>query len=306
MKIREMQDEIIRLKKEKDFCILAHSYMSPEILEIADICGDSFKLSEEAAKVKNKNLLLCGVRFMAEGAKMLSPDKNVYLSNPEAGCPMAEQIMPEEIISFKKAHPDYTVVAYVNTTAALKAVSDVCVTSSSAEKVVSLIENDNILFIPDKNLGSYIASKLPNKNIKVLDGCCPRHNGVTKSEAVSAKTRHPNALLLAHPECRPEVLELADYIGSTSGIINYVRNSNHNEFIIGTDNSITEYLQLEYPVRKFYQLSEKLACRNMRLTTLVDVYNILRTGEGEKIELDPELSEKAKKPIEKMIELNRR
>ncbi len=170
MKIREMQDEIIRLKREKDFCIAAHSYMTPEILEIADICGDSFKLSEEAAKASNKNILLCGVRFMAECVKMLSPDKNVYISNPHAGCPMAEQLTPEEIIEFKKHHPDYTVVAYVNTTAELKAVSDVCVTSSSAEKIIGSLDNKNILFIPDRNLGSYIAKKLPDKNIALMNG----------------------------------------------------------------------------------------------------------------------------------------
>ncbi|MDD5924127.1 MAG: quinolinate synthase NadA [Clostridia bacterium] len=305
MKIREMQDEIIRLKKEKDFCILAHSYMSPDILEIADICGDSFKLSEEAVKVKNNNLLMCGVRFMAECAKLLSPDKNVCISNTDAGCPMAEQIDASVIENFKKENPDYTVVAYVNTTAELKAVSDVCVTSSSAEKVVSQLDNDNILFIPDKNLGSYIAKKLPQKNIRLLDGCCPIHNSVTEDEAILAKKNHPSALFLVHPECRPEVVSHADYVGATSGIINFVRNSSATEFIIGTENSIRDYLMLEYPEKEFYMLSEKLNCTDMRKTSLSDIYMFLKSGKSNEITLSEDLATKANKPIEQMILLNK-
>ena len=187
MNIKEMQEEIIRLKKEKDVCILAHCYQSADIIEVADFTGDSYKLSVDASKVSNKNVLMCGVRFMAETAKILSPDKKVFLANPEAGCPMAEQMDVEMIQAVKDANPDYTVVAYINTTAALKTICDVCVTSASAVKIVNSIENDNILFIPDCNLGDYVAKQLPNKNLKLLQGGCPIHARVTAKDVQRAK-----------------------------------------------------------------------------------------------------------------------
>lgn len=305
MKIREIQDEIIKLKKEKDFCILAHSYMSPDILEIADICGDSFKLSEDGAKTKNKNILMCGVRFMAECAKLLSPDKHVYISNVCAGCPMAEQISPDVVAEFKREHPDFAVVAYVNTTAELKTLADVCVTSSSALNIVDKLPQKNILFIPDKNLGTYIAEKLPEKNIVLLNGCCPVHNSVEECEAIRAKELHPNAKFLVHPECRSEVVKYADYAGSTSGIINYVKNSSDSEFIIGTENSVLQYLQLEYPDKNFYHLSSKLICSDMKLTTLMDIYKILKAGGQNEITLDDDTAKKARKSIDEMIDLGK-
>ena len=282
MTVRELQDSIIKLKKEKDVCILAHSYQPRDITEIADFVGDSFGLSEKAATVPNKTVLMCGVRFMAETVKILSPEKRVILSHPDAGCPMAEQIDKELIEKIKRESPEYTVVAYVNTTAALKTVCDVCVTSSSAVKVVSNIDNSNILFVPDVNLGSYVAKMLPEKNVKLLHGGCPTHAGITEAEALAAKQSHPNALFLVHPECVPDVVKHADIVGSTKEIIDFAMQSENNEFIIGTENSIVEYLQYECPEKRFYALSKDLVCHNMKLTTLSDVYHCLKGDFGEK------------------------
>lgn len=301
--IKDIQQEIIRLKKEKDICILAHSYQAHEILEVADYTGDSFQLSVMASKAPQKTIIMCGVRFMAETVKILSPDKTVYLVSPDAGCPMAEQMDKELISTVKQQYPDYTVVAYINTTAALKTICDVCVTSSSAVKIVSKIENDNILFIPDCNLGAHVAKQLPNKNIKLLQGGCPTHASVDKNDVAAAKAKHPNALLLVHPECQPSVCEMADYIGSTSGIMDFAKKSDAKEFIIGTELSIAEHLQYECPDKRFYGLSQKLMCRNMRITTLVDVLNCVQGISGEEMIMESETISKARKCIDKMIEL---
>lgn len=303
MNIKEVQDEIIRLKKENDICILAHSYQAHEILEVADFKGDSYALSKMAASVPNKTVIMCGVRFMAETVKMLSPEKKVILSCPQAGCPMAEQMDRELIEGIKPQFEGYTVVAYINTTAELKTVCDVCVTSSSAVKIVKAIENKNILFIPDCNLGAYVAAQVPEKNIRFLQGGCPVHAAVTRKQAEYAKRLHPDAKLLVHPECRPEVAELADYIGSTSGIMDYAVNSPDREFIIGTENSIAEHLQYECPDKKFYPLSKELICPNMKATTLMDVLGCVKGIHGEEIEMSGEMISKARKCIDKMIEL---
>ena len=303
MNIKEVQDEIMRLKKENDICILAHSYQAHEILEVADFTGDSYALSKLAATVPNKTVLMCGVRFMAETVKMLSPEKKVILSSPIAGCPMAEQMDKELIEAVKLKYPDYTVVAYINTTAELKTVCDVCVTSSSAVKIVKAIENNNILFIPDCNLGAYVASQVPEKNIKLLQGGCPIHAAVTKREAEAAKAAYPNAELLVHPECVPPVVALADFVGSTTAIMNYAKNSDKKEFIIGTENSIAEHLQYECPDKKFYLLSQALMCRNMKSTTLIDVLNCVKGDGGDEIFLDDETITQARKCIDKMIEM---
>ncbi len=303
MTVREVQDEIIRLKKENDFCILAHSYQTHDILEVADFSGDSYALSKAAATVKNRNVLMCGVRFMAETVKMLSPEKRVYLSNPLAGCPMAEQMSREFISDVKEQYPDYTVVAYINTTASLKTVCDVCVTSSSALKICKAIENDKILFIPDCNLGAYVQSMLPEKTFKLLRGGCPVHAAVRPEAVTLAKKLHPDALFLVHPECVPEVSSQADYVGSTSGIMDFARKSDAKEFIIGTENSISEHLQYECPDKKFYPLTKSLICENMKSTTLVDVLNCVRFDGGEEIKMDAELIEQARKCIDKMIEM---
>lgn len=300
--IKDLQQEILKLKKEKDVCILAHSYMSEEICEIADFVGDSYALSVKAKTAPQSTVLMCGVRFMAETVKMLSPQKKVILSHPQAGCPMAEQLDREIIAEVKKRYPDYAVVAYINTTASLKTVADVCVTSSSAVKICKAIPQKNILFIPDINLGSYVRSQVPEKNFKLLSGGCPTHARMEKADVITAKAAHPNALFLVHPECRAEVVELADYVGSTSGIMDFAIKSDAQEFIIGTENAIAEHLQYRCPQKKFYPLSKDLVCHNMKLTTLPDVYSCLTGTGGEEIILDEETRLKAVKCIEKMIE----
>ncbi|MGN0342659.1 MAG: quinolinate synthase NadA [Roseburia sp.] len=300
---REMQDEILRIKKEKDICILAHAYQNHEIWEVADYVGDSFGLSQQAAKAPQKTILMCGVRFMAETVKILSPDKKVLLSHGAAGCPMAEQMDVELISAVKAKNPDYTVVAYVNTTSELKTICDVCVTSSSAVKIVKNIPNKNILFIPDCNLGQWVAEQVPEKNIKLLQGGCPTHVRMTVKDVERAKKLHPNAKLLVHPECLPAVTAMADYKGSTTGIMDYAKKSDAKEFIIGTENSIVSHLQMECPDKQFYPLSKDCVCHNMKLTTLADVYRCVQGTAGEVIELDEEVRLGAKRCIDAMLEL---
>lgn len=300
--IKDLQEKILKLKRERDICILAHSYMPEEICEIADFSGDSYALSLKAKTAAQSTVIMCGVRFMAETVKMLSPQKRVILSNPEAGCPMAEQFDKEVIEQVKKMYPDYAVVAYVNTAAELKTVADVCVTSSSAVKICRAIPQKNILFIPDVNLGAYVKSRVPEKNFKLLSGGCPTHARVEKGDALAAKKAHPNALFLVHPECRPEVTALADYVGSTSGIMDYAEKSDKKEFIIGTENSIVQHLQFRCPDKSFYPLSKDLVCHNMKLTALPDVLNCICGTGGEEIILGEDLRRQAVKCIERMIE----
>ena len=301
--IRDIQEEILKLKKEKDICILAHAYQSHDIWEVADYVGDSYGLSVQAAKAAQSTVLMCGVRFMAETVKILSPQKRVLLSNSNAGCPMAEQMDVELISGVKKMYPDYTVVAYINTTSELKTICDVCVTSSSAVQIVKNIENKNILFIPDCNLGKWVADQVPEKNIKLLHGGCPTHVRMSKRDVEKARKAHPDALLLVHPECLPEVSELADYRGSTTGIMDYAKKSDAKEFIIGTENSIVQHLQFACPDKQFYPLSRDCVCHNMKLTTLGDVYQCVKGTGGEEIKLDEEVRIKAKRCIDTMLEL---
>lgn len=303
MTIREIQEKILQLKKEKDFCILAHAYQGQEILEIADYTGDSYGLSVQAAKDPHKNVIMCGVRFMAETCKVLSPDKKVYLANPLAGCPMAEQLDLEMLEMLKKKYPDYAVVAYINTSSELKTGCDVCVTSSSAVKICRALDSDKILFIPDPNLGNYVARQMPEKEFAFYTGGCPRHIVMSKRDVTRARAAHPNALLLVHPECRPEVVAEADYIGSTTGIMDYAKKSDAKEFIIGTENSIVEHLQFDCPDKKFYPLSVNLTCMNMKVTTLIDVFHVLNGSGGEEIILPDHVMEGASRCIHKMIEL---
>lgn len=301
--ISKIQEEILRLKEQKNICILAHSYQAAEILEVADFTGDSFQLSVEASKTDADIIIMCGVRFMAETVKILSPDKKVILANSSAGCPMAEQMDIDFISHVKQQNPDYKVVAYINTTAALKTICDVCVTSSSAVDIVKKLPEKNILFIPDCNLGAFVAAKVPEKNIKLLQGGCPTHAKITVNELIKAKELHPDALVLVHPECSPKISQMADFVGSTSAIMKYAQNSDAKEFIIGTEISISEHLQYSCPEKRFYPMSKDLICANMKCTTLMDVYySVCGTG-GEEITLDEQTIDKARICIDKMIEL---
>lgn len=301
--IYELQSKIMKLKREKDVCILAHSYQGHEILEIADYVGDSYQLAVKAAEAPQSTLLMCGVRFMAETCKILSPSRRVLLAHPEAGCPMAEQMDKELIEGVKAANPDYAAVCYINTTAELKTVCDVCVTSSSAVKIVRNMPQKNILFIPDCNLGSYVQKQVPEKNLMLLHGGCPIHASVNAKEAAEAKAKHPGAELLVHPECTPDVIEYADFVGSTSAIMKHAITSECREFIIGTELSIVEHLQYECPDKNFYPLSSKLICKNMKLTTLTDVYNAVAGKGGDEIILSDETMVRAKHCLDEMIRL---
>ena len=297
----ELQQEIIRLKKEKNICILVHAYQSHDIWEVADYIGDSFGLTQQAAKSDAETVIMCGVQFMAETVKMLSPQKRVLLSNPEAGCPMAEQMDRDMILQLKEQMPDYKVVAYINTTSELKTVCDVCVTSSSAVKIIRAMPEQKILFIPDCNLGDWVRKQVPEKQIELVHGGCPTHVRITAAEAKRAKEAHPEALLLVHPECRPEVTALADYAGSTTGIMSYAEQSDAKSFIIGTENSIVQHLQMKCPEKRFYPLSKDCVCHNMKLTTLGDVYDCICGRGGKEILMDAALIKEARRCIDAML-----
>lgn len=303
MTTREMQDEILRLKAKNNICILAHAYQSQDIWEVADYVGDSFGLSRQAAMAKQKTVLMCGVRFMAETVKILSPDKRVLLAHPDAGCPMADQMDKDLISQMKEMYPGYALVAYINTTAQLKTLCDVCVTSSSAVNIVRKMENPNILFVPDCNLGDWIAKQVPEKNIKLVHGGCPTHLRMTVKDVERARSAHPNALLLVHPECHPAVTALADYVGSTTGIMDYAEKNDAKEFIIGTENSIVQHLQFKCPEKIFYPLSKDCVCHNMKLTTLADVYRCVSGLGGDEIRLNPEELTGARRCIDEMLRL---
>ena len=303
MTIRELQDEIIRLKKEKGICILAHAYQGHEIWEVADYIGDSFGLSQRAAEVQEQTVIMCGVRFMAETVKILSPQKAVFLANPIAGCPMADQMDKDLILQMKEDMPEYTVVAYINTTAELKTVCDVCVTSSSAVKIIRNIPSDKILFIPDCNLGDWVAKQVPEKKLELVRGGCPTHLRISKLDVERARKQHPKAEILMHPECHPSIVALADFVGSTTEIMSYAEKGTSSEYIIGTENSIVEHLQFKCPDKKFYPLSKDCVCHNMQATTLMDVYNTVRGIGGEEIVMSDELISSSRKCIDEMLRL---
>ena len=303
MTIQQIQSEIIRLKREKGVCVLAHAYQSHDIWEVADYVGDSFGLSEKAAKADADTVLMCGVRFMAETVKILSPQKRVILANADAGCPMAEQVSFDVLSQLKQKYSDHTVVSYINTTAKLKTISDVCVTSSAAVKIVRNIANDKILFIPDCNLGGWVQQQIPEKQFQFVPGGCPTHLLITPQNVEQARQKHPDALLLVHPECSAKVVQLADYIGSTTQIMDYAKRSTATEFIIGTENSIVQHLQFACPDKRFFALSKNCVCHNMKATTLGDVYECVRGIGGDEITLDSATLTAARHSIDEMLRL---
>ena len=302
---KDIQKEIIRLKKENDVCILAHAYQSQDVLEVADFTGDSYGLSKLAAEAPQKTILMCGVRFMAETAKILSPEKKVILSHAEAGCPMAEQLTLNELKKLKEKYKESAVVAYINTTSELKTECDVCVTSASALEVVKRLPQKEILFIPDCNLGSWIEKQVPEKKFHFIKGGCPVHLQINEADVERARKNHPKALLLVHPECKKEVTEKADYAGSTTGILKFVKESGEKQFVIGTDNSVVQHLQFMYPDMEFFPLSKKCVCSDMRLTTLMDVYKCVKGTGGEEINLPEETLKKARQCIDAMLDKNK-
>lgn len=298
----QIKEKIEHLKKEKRAVIMAHYYVRDEIQEIADYVGDSYFLSEQATKIDADIIVLCGVKFMGESAKILNPDKKVLLPARDADCPMAHMASVERIAEIREKYEDVAVVCYVNSTAELKAASDVCVTSSNAEKIVAALPNKNIFFIPDQNLARYIAGKLKNKNIILNDGYCHVHHTLTADEIRAAKKARPDALVLAHPECRTEVLELSDYIGSTAGIIDYATKSENKEFIVVTELGVLYELKKRNPDKVFYSAGNVQICPNMKKITLESVLEVL-DKENSEVELSESLIKAAYEPMKRMLEL---
>lgn len=266
-----IKDRIMELKKEKNALILAHFYQNMDIQEIADVVGDSFELATKAKAADADIIVLCGVRFMAESAKILNPNKKVLLPVSDAGCPMADMVTAEDVRNLRVRYPDAAVVCYINSSAAVKAESDVCCTSSSAERIVRSLPQKRIIFIPDQNLGAFIASKVPEKALILYDGYCPIHHRVSIEDVEKVKIFYPDTPILMHPECRPEVLQLADMVGSTAQIIEYALKNESNDFVIGTEVGVVSRLRMLAPNKHFYLLSQGLLCPNMKKTALSDV-----------------------------------
>lgn len=292
--------EINRLKKEKNAVIVAHNYQIDEVQDIADLVGDSFALSKFCANNDADVIVFCGVHFMAESAKIISPKKTVILPEKHAGCPMADMVTAEALKKKKVEHPGAAVVCYINSSAEVKAESDICCTSSNAVNVVNSLEQKDIIFVPDENLGSYIAEKLPHKNIILWNGYCITHHKIKKDDVLLAKEKHPEAILLVHPECRKEIVDLANFVGSTKQIIDYAATSDAKEFIIGTEMGIMHKLKMESPDKKFYLMSPGLICPNMKKTTLDSILHSLQTM-TEKIELDEDVRIRARKSLDRML-----
>ncbi len=302
MTTQEILEQIKIAKTQTDTVILAHTYQPPEIVDAADITGDSFKLSAAVADLPNKRVVMCGVDFMAETVKILSPDKQVILASPDATCPMATQIDPMRVRAFKQANPNTAVCCYINTTAALKAECDICVTSSSAVKIVSALKEQEILFIPDQNLGRFVAENCPDKTVTVWDGYCPVHNQLTPEDILAIKAEHPHTPVAIHPECKPEVVALCDMAGSTADIIRFAKAQSGN-VIIATERGVSEYLNLhEAGDKQYIQVCpHTLTCPDMKMTSLADLLAAVEGEGGKEMELDETTRLNAKKAIDKML-----
>jgi len=300
---RPLLHKVQELKQKHHAVILAHNYQNPEIQDIADFVGDSLDLSIKATKTDAKIIVFCGVDFMAESAKILNPEKTVILPDKTANCPMAEMVDPESLTCMKQEHPDADVVAYINTTADVKALADICCTSSNGVKVVKSRTTKKIIFVPDRNLGLFIQKQVPEKEMILWPGICRTHHNITKEELLEIKKKHPNAEILVHPECRPEVIDIADHAFSTNGMVTYVKTSPKREFIIGTEKGICYRLEKENPGKKFYPVPSAI-CPNMKKITLEKVLKSLETLEPT-IELSDEIMQKARVPLQRMMDLGR-
>jgi quinolinate synthase len=294
-----IHDEILRLKEDRHAIILAHNYQTGDIQDIADLTGDSLELSRAAATMDGDVIVFCGVDFMAETAAIISPEKTVLLPANDACCPMADMITADELKLVKSRHPEAAVVCYVNTTAEVKAESDICCTSSNAVKVVNSLQEDQIIFVPDRNLGLY-TQRFTKKEILSWEGFCTVHDRITPDHVRKAHDLHPDAVILVHPECRPEVIDLADHVASTSGIIRYVCESPKKEFIIGTEIGILHRLRKECPAKKCYPLSPAAICSNMKKTDLNKVRNALISLQP-RITVPEEIAHRARCAIERML-----
>ncbi len=297
-----MKSQIEKLKHEKNAVILAHYYAPDEVQAAADYVGDSFYLAKIAKESTADILVFCGVSFMGESAKILNPDKKVLMPDMSADCPMAHMVAPGRIEAMREQYPDLAVVCYINSTAELKCQSDVCVTSSNAIRIVKALPNKNIFFIPDQNLGRFVAEQVPEKNIILNDGYCPIHAAISPEQVQAEQKAHPNALVMSHPECASEILELSDYIGSTAEMIEFVKKSEGTEFIVCTEEGVNYRLMTDNPDKHFYFPEKRPCCVDMKYNTLENVYKVLKT-ETNCVEISPQVRQRALIPLDRMLAL---
>ena len=299
--IKDLQAKITRLKQKRKAIILAHYYQRPEIQDVADFVGDSYGLSVQAAQTDAEVIVFCGVHFMAESAYILSPSKIILLPEPEAGCPMADMADVDGLIALKAKHPQAAVVSYVNTTAAVKAESDICCTSANVLAVINSLPQDTIIFTPDRNMGRYIAART-KKKIILWEGYCYTHDRLQAEEVLKAKAAHPGSKIMVHPECPPEVVQTADYVTGTTGMLKLARTEDVDTFIVGTEMGLGHALQQQAPAKKFIFPSKNLICANMKLNTLQKVYDILETMEP-RITVPQEIMGRARQALDKMLQV---
>ena len=301
----EKTSRILSLKEEKDVLILAHYYQPLQIQKLADFCGDSFELAKRAVASPAKNIVFCGVKFMAESTKILNPQKRVYLPATNAGCAMADMITPAALAELKKQHPNAAAVCYINSSAATKAFADICCTSSNAVNIVKSLSEDEIIFVPDKNLGAYVAERVPEKKFIFHEGWCPIHKNINPADAKAVKEEFPEGVLVVHPECEKSVAQYADFVGSTSEILDFCRKTDASTIIVGTESSIAELLHEEFPNKEIYLLSPHLLCTDMKKTTLDNLLETLECIGDNDFEKEVIMSEGQIKaallPLERML-----
>jgi len=298
----DKQEEIRTLKRENNALILAHYYQPLDVQDIADHVCDSYEMAKRAANAEEETIVICGVQFMAESAKILSPDKRVLIPAPDAGCPMADMVTPEDVLTLRAQHPDAAVMCYVNSSAAVKAVSDVCCTSSSAIRIAKALDAEEVIFIPDRNLGRYVAEQVPEKQFFFFDGFCPTHDKIRESEVLDARAARPEAVFAVHPECREEVLAHADFIGSTAEIIAFAHDTDADQVLIGTELGIVDRLRRELSDKQIYPVTEGFICKNMKKIGLDAVLLALRYGVFE-IQMTDEEIAGAKVSLDRMVSL---
>ncbi|WPS87952.1 quinolinate synthase NadA [Brevibacillus halotolerans] len=297
----ELRERLFQLKKERNAIILAHFYQRPEIQEVADFIGDSFGLAQKAKETEADVILFCGVHFMGESAKILNPNKTVIIPDERAGCPMADMVNVEGLRKVKAQHPNAKVVAYINTSADVKAETHICCTSSNAQRVIESVDSDEIIWVPDKNLGHYVL-QFTNKKMIIWEGYCNTHDQLSVQDIMLMKAEHPEALVVVHPECRPEIVALADYVGSTTGILKFCKESNQKEFIIGTEDGTRYMLEKESPTKQFYFASKYLVCPNMKVNTLKKCVEALETLKPQ-IYVPEHVANAARASLERMLEV---
>ncbi len=299
----DLKQEILKLKEEKNAVILAHYYQKDEIQEIADYIGDSLYLAQISTKLKEDVIVFCGVHFMAETTKILVPEKQVLLPELKAGCPMADMVNTSGLIDYKKEHPNAKIICYVNSTAEVKALSDICVTSSNAKTIAKHFLGEKLLYVPDQNLGNYLNEQIPSLNMDLWPGHCCIHNNLTIAQVKEKQHQYPEAKLIVHPEANPEVVAMADYVGSTKALLNYTINDGASQYIVGTEQGILYEMKRSNPDKEFILLSEHLVCRTMKMTNLEKVYKVLKENSNQ-ITVDSDVASKAKLAIDRMLELS--